>query len=238
MIAMFINIVIPITMFSLMFGMGLTLSIKDFQRVLIYPKATMIGFTLQLLVMPLIGLGLAHWFNLPTMLAVGLVAASACPGGTTSNIVVHIGKGDTALSITMTALGTLMALITIPLWVNFALTSFGGAKTVVQMPVLKTALKLGLFTVLPVIIGMFFRIQWPRWIEWEKKISKISVWTMILAFIILGILDKGNTLQSAGLVIVPVILLLLIGVIIGFGIPSLAKIDRRRCPHRCAGYSP
>ncbi len=229
MIQTLITVVIPITMFSLMFGMGLTLSVKDFQRVLVYPKASLIGFSVQLLIMPLVGLGLAHLFNLPTMLAVGLVAASACPGGTTSNVVVHIGKGDTALSITLMAIGTLATLITLPLWINYALMSFGGGtKTIIQMPVLRTALHLGIFTVLPVVIGMSFRKKWPKWIEWERMISKVSVWAMVLAFIILGIVDEGNTLKSAKTVIIPVCLLLMSGIIIGFGLPTLAMVGRRQ----------
>ncbi len=228
MIQTFISVVIPITMFALMFGMGLTLSVKDFQRVLVYPKATVIGFLVQLLLMPLVGIGLAHLFNLPTMLAVGLVAASACPGGTTSNIVVHFGKGDTALSITLTAIATLATLITLPLWINYALTSFGGTKTVVQMPVIKTAFQVGLFTVLPVILGMIISKRWPKWLEWERRISYVSVFFMMLAFIVLAILDGGNTMKSMRMVTMPVILLLMFGIIIGFGLPSLAGIDRRR----------
>ncbi len=228
MIHVLISVVIPITMFFLMFGMGLTLSVKDFQLLMVYPKAVLIGFIVQLLIMPLMGLGLAHLFNLPLMLAVGLITASACPGGTTSNIVVHMGKGDTALSITLTAVATLATLFTLPFWVNYALRSFGGTETIVQMPLLKTAFQLGLFTVLPVMIGMFIRKHWPVWIEWEGKISKVSVSAMVLAFMIVGILDKGNTLNSAGMVIVPVILLLISGVLIGFGFPRLAGIDRRQ----------
>ncbi len=228
MIHVLISVVIPITMFFLMFGMGLTLSVKDFQLLMVYPKAALIGFIVQLLIMPLIGLGLAHLFNLPIMLAVGLISASACPGGTTSNIVVHMGKGDTALSITLTAVATLATLFTLPFWVNYALKSFGGTETIVQMPILKTAFQLGLFTVLPVIIGMIVRKRWPTWIEWEGKISKASVSAMILAFVILAILDEGNTLNSAEMVIIPVILLLISGVLIGFGLPALAGNDRRQ----------
>ncbi len=117
MIDTIIQVIIPLAMFSLMFSMGLTLSQADFQRVLVFPKATLIalllqlliipaiGFALaygfelpalllQLLIIPAIGFALAYGFELPTMMAVGLVAVAACPGGTTSNLVVHLGKGD------------------------------------------------------------------------------------------------------------------------------------------------
>ncbi len=100
MIHTFISVVIPITMFSLMFGMGLTLRVKDFKRVLFLPKATIIGFVTQLIIMPLIGQELAHIFSLQGLLVVGFVATSASPGGITSNIIIYLDIGDTALSIT------------------------------------------------------------------------------------------------------------------------------------------
>lgn len=88
-----IQVLVPITMFGLMFGMGLTLTPADFRRVLSVPKAVIVGLFLQLLALPAIGLGLAINFELSAMLALGLVAVAACPAGTTSNIVVHMGRG-------------------------------------------------------------------------------------------------------------------------------------------------
>ena len=86
-----VQILVPITMFTLMFAMGLTLTLADFKRVIRMPKAIIVGLLINLVILPVVGLGLAYGFELSAMLAVGLVAVAACPGGTTSNVIVHMG---------------------------------------------------------------------------------------------------------------------------------------------------
>ncbi len=97
-----------------MLGMGLTLDVSDFVRVGQSPRAVAIGFTLQYTVMPVLGWSLGHLFDLPTPLAVGLVLVACCPGGTASNIVTFIARGDVPLSVSMTAVSTLMAAVMTP----------------------------------------------------------------------------------------------------------------------------
>jgi len=227
MVETIIQVIVPITMFTLMFGMGLTLTAADFKRVLVFPKPTFIGLVLQLLALPAIGLALAYSFELSAMIAVGLVAVAACPGGTTSNVVVHMGKGDTALSITLTATATAVTLFTLPLWVNYTLGIFGGAETTVEMPIIKTAAQLALFTVFPVGLGMFARSRKPSLVEREPIISKVSTVAMITAFIGAGIADSGNTLANAGVVVIPSALLVLAALVLGYGVPRLSGISKK-----------
>jgi len=222
-----IQVLVPITMFGLMFGMGLTLTPADFRRVLSVPKAVIVGLFLQLLALPAIGLGLAISFELSAMLALGLVAVAACPAGTTSNIVVHMGRGDTALSITLTATATLVTLFTLPLWIDYSMSVLGGTETAVQMPILSTALQLGSFTFLPVTLGMFARSRWPVLISHEPKISKISTVAMIIAFVMATVMDEDSTLSSATALFIPATLYLVIVVAIGYGIPRASGLDRK-----------
>jgi len=222
-----IQVLVPITMFGLMFGMGLTLAPADFRRVLSVPKAVIVGLFLQLLALPAIGLGLAISFELSAMLALGLVAVAACPGGTMSNIVVHMGKGDTALSITLTATATLVTLFTLPLWINYSMSVLDGAETAVQMPILSTVLQLGSFTFLPVTLGMFVRSRWPVLISHEPKISKISAVAMIIAFLTAAVMDEDSTLSSATALFIPATLYLIIAVAAGYGIPRALGLDRK-----------
>jgi len=222
-----IQVLVPITMFGLMFGMGLTLTPADFRRVLSVPKAVIVGLFLQLLALPAIGLGLAISFELSAMLALGLVAVAACPGGTMSNIVVHMGKGDTALSITLTATATLVTLFTLPLWINYSMSVLDGAETAVQMPILSTVLQLGSFTFLPVTLGMFVRSRWPVLISHEPKISKISAVAMIIAFLTAAVMDEDSTLSSATALFIPATLYLIIAVAAGYGIPRALGLDRK-----------
>jgi len=222
-----IQVVIPITMFALMFGMGLTLTFADFKRVLSVPKAVIIGLLLQLIALPAIAFALSMSFELATMLAVGLVAVAACPGGTMSNILVHMGKGDTALSITLTATATLVTLFTLPMWVIAALSTFGESVSTVEIPVLKTGLQLGMFTILPVIIGMFARLRWPVLIDAEPKISKLSTAAMVVAFIAVSLMDENDTLSSATALFVPATIYVVVALVLGYGIPRISGLDRR-----------
>lgn len=232
-----IQVLVPITMFGLMFGMGLTLTPADFRRVLSVPKAVIVGLFLQLLALPAIGLGLAINFELSAMLALGLVAVAACPAGTTSNIVVHMGRGDTALSITLTATATLVTLFTLPLWINYSMSVLGGTETAVQMPILSTALQLGSFTFLPVTLGMFARSRWPVLIPHELKISKISTVAMIIAFVMATVMDEDSTLSSATALFIPATLYLVIVVAIGYDIPRASALSQCWRSQRADLYS-
>ncbi len=221
------NVIVPITMFTLMFGMGLTLTGADFKRILQFPRATLMGLTVQLVVSPAIGFGLAYGFDLPLMMAVGLVAVAACPGGTTSNVIVHLGKGDTALSITLTATATMATLLTLPVWINFSLFFFGGGETTIQMPILKTAAQLGLFTVLPVALGMLARKLRPRLLEVEPAITKVSVVAMLSGLLTMAFVDENNTLGQAGQLVAPTLLFILMAVVFGFAVPKMCGVGSR-----------
>ena len=215
-------------MFGLMFGMGLTLTKADFKRILSFPKPTFIALILQLLVLPIVGFALAGAFGLSTMMAVGLVAVAACPGGTTSNIVVHMGKGDTALSITITATATMVTLFTLPLWTKLALDYFGGSDNlVIDMPVLQTAFQIALFTVFPVALGMLLRLKIPALIAREPMISKLSTAAMLMAFIGSGFVDSNDLLSKAVVMIVPALLFVLCAMCIGYGVPRVLGVNQK-----------
>ena len=226
-IAQLLQLAVPVTMFTLMFAMGLTLTLADFKRVIRLPKVIIIGLLINLAILPLVGLRLAYSFELSAMLAVGLVAVAACPSGTTSNVIVHMGKGDTALSISLTAIATLITLFTLPLWVNFTLAEFADQTTFIEMPVLKTAAQLALFTLLPVVLGMTARRHKPNWVKAEPVLSKVSTVAMIAAFVGAGIADSGNMLQEASSIVVPAILLLAAAVTIGLLLPKSLGINTK-----------
>ncbi len=227
MIETVVTTVVPFFMFTLMFGMGLSLTTADFKRVLIFPKATLIGLSLQLMILPAIGFALAYTFELSAMIAVGLVAIAACPGGSTSNMVVHMGKGDTALSITLTATATAVTLFTLPVWINYTLAFFGGAETSVEMPILRTAAQLSLFTVVPVALGMFMRNFSPKLATKEAIISKISTLAVIIAFLSAGFVEGERILGGAGVVVIPALLFVLSAVVLGYTVPRLSGVNKK-----------
>jgi len=151
------SVLLPLALFIIMLGMGLSLVIGDFKRVVQYPKAVTIGLVNQLVLLPLIGFAFASISGLTPELAVGLMVLAACPGGVTSNLISHLSRGDTALSITLTAISSVVSIITIPIIINFALDFFTSSGTIIKPPIKDIVLPIIAITILPVSIGMFIR---------------------------------------------------------------------------------
>ena len=156
------SIIIPICLFLIMMGMGLTLIANDFKRVLKYPKAVGIGLTNQLLLLPIIGFALANIMPLEPEYAVGVMLLVLCPGGTTSNLFTYLAKGDVALSVTMTAIASVITVFSIPIVLSFSLVHFMGAGSEFQLPVLKTMITLIVLTIVPISIGMLIKRFAPK----------------------------------------------------------------------------
>jgi BASS family bile acid:Na+ symporter len=151
------QVILPLCLFIIMVGMGMSLVLADFSRVLLYPKAVILGLIGQLLILPLCGFFIAAFFVSDPVLALGIMLLAVCPGGTTSNMVTHLAKGDLALSITLTAVSSLFTFISIPLVMAFAFDYFSNETTHFELPILQTIGGLFLITLLPVSIGMLIR---------------------------------------------------------------------------------
>ncbi len=154
--------VIPICLFLIMMGMGMTLMVNDFKRVVKFPKAVGIGLTNQLILLPVIGFILANIMPLRPEYAVGVMLLVLCPGGTTSNLFTFLAKGDVALSVTMTAIASVITVFTIPLVLSFSLVYFMGSGSEFQLPIAKTMVSLFVITLLPISIGMLIKRFAPR----------------------------------------------------------------------------
>ncbi|AMT97960.1 bile acid:sodium symporter family protein [Psychrobacter alimentarius] len=177
------SVVIPICLFLIMMGMGLTLVTNDFKRVLKYPKAVGIGLTNQLILLPVIGFALANIMPLEPEYAVGVMLLVLCPGGTTSNLFTYLAKGDVALSVTMTAIASIITVFSIPVVLSFSLIHFMGAGSEFQLPVLKTVLTLVLLTILPISVGMLIKRFAPRVADSSQRyVSRFGV--TFLAFLV------------------------------------------------------
>ena len=157
-----INIGLPIALFIIMIGMGLTLTPRDFREVLVEPRGTFFGLVAQCVLLPALAFAIAWGLGLSGAMAVGLVIIAACPGGTTSNIFAFVGGGDVALSVILTVLASLIAIVTLPLYISMALDWFQGQEQAVELPIKRTLMALLLITVLPLIIGMLIRRFLPR----------------------------------------------------------------------------
>jgi BASS family bile acid:Na+ symporter len=178
---------LPASLFIIMLGLGLALQTDDFKRIFTYPKAILIGLINQMVLLPLIGYGIASLMNLDRELAVGIMILAACPGGVTSNLYTYLSNGDTALSVTLTAISSTISIITIPLIINFGLNQFMGEGQEIHLPVLKTIIQIMAITIIPILLGMLVRAKRPGIaMSLEKPVKVASA--IILFVIVLGLI--------------------------------------------------
>ena len=178
---------LSIALAFIMWGMGLSLVLDDFRRVVKYPKAIFVGLLNQIILLPILAFILLNIFNVTPEIAIGMMILSACPGGPTTNLLTHLADGDTALSITLTAINSFVTLVTIPFIVNYALEYFAETSQYIQLPVLDTIKTIFTITLIPVIIGMVMHHYLPNFSKKMSKPVKI-ISAILLTVIMLGIL--------------------------------------------------
>lgn len=197
-----VTIGLPIALAIIMFGLGLTLTVDDFRRVARTPRAVVTALILQTIVLPLVALGLVVAADVPALLAVGVMLLAASPGGTTANLFSHLFRGDVALNVTLTAINSVLAAITIPLYTNLAIAIFDTDGTlglqfgkVVQVVAL---------VLVPVAIGMVVRRRSPDFaVRSDRPVRVFSI--AVLLVVALGAIlgeraNLGSYLQQVGLV--------------------------------------
>ena len=198
----------------IMFGMGLTLNLKDFQIVFSRPKDVIIGCLAQFTIMPLLAVALSRMFALDEALALGVVLVGCCPGGTASNVITYLAKGDLALSVGMTGVSTLLAPVMTPLLVWLL------AGKSVDVDVVGMLLSILWVVILPIVAGLVFKGLWPKFTE-RMTAYLPAVSSLAIAFIVLIVISaNAQKLLMGGMVIVLVVVLhnvcgLLLGWLIG-----------------------
>ena len=220
------QLALPVALFAVLFGMGLSLVPADFRRVLLNPKAKIIGLGCQLLLLPAVAFALALLFRLPGELAVGLMILAACPGGATSNVITHLAKGDTALSVTLTAVSSVVCVFTIPWIVGLSMDWFLGTGADVRLPFWKTLGQLTLVTILPIVCGMAVRHARPALAcRLERPASIFSL--VFLALIIVAAVAREKDLAHQFAVAGPAAVTLnLVMMLLGFAAGWLAGLPR------------
>jgi BASS family bile acid:Na+ symporter len=189
--------VVPICIFLIMMGMGLSLVPNDFKRVVNYPKAVSIGLINQLILLPIIGFSLAHFMSLEPEYAVGIMLLVLCPGGTTSNMFSHLAKGDVALSVTLTAVASVVTVFSIPIVLNLSLKHFMGAGSEFELPIIKTMLSLIVLTIFPVAIGMLIKAIAPKFADSTKVyVSRFGILFLTLLLIFLTYIQQEIVVEA------------------------------------------
>lgn len=194
--ALFSDIFLPITLGIITLGMGLSLTEKDFRNIFLHPRAVTTGLISQMLLLPLIAFFIARISNIDPLFKVGLMIIAACPGGATSNLVTYILRGNVALSISMTAINSLITLITIPLVVTLSLDFFIHQDANIKLNVGDTMLNVFLITLLPAYIGTRIRKWKPLLADGVERYLKV-VLPLLLALIYIGVVFIDREGESA-----------------------------------------
>jgi BASS family bile acid:Na+ symporter len=197
------TILIPAILVIMMFGMGLSLTLQDFRRVVRYPTAAVIGLGGQLLLLPSLAFVLALLLNAPAEIAIGGMLLAACPGGITSNGYMFVSRGDLGLSVTLTAITSIVTILTIPLVTWFALRYFLDQGQVPDLPALQVMQRLVLLTAVPIGAGMLVRHRWSEAaMRASDAIRRVSLLLLILIIVsaTVGTFDTiVDNLLTAGL---------------------------------------
>lgn len=212
------QIFLPVSLAIIMFGMGLTLVIGDFVRIFTYPKAVLVGLINQIILLPIIGFSIVVLFKLSPTMATGVMILSLCPGGPTSNLITQVSRGNIGLSVTLTALASLITVFTIPVLLSEAIAYFtGNTGVVIELPVLQTMLQILVITVIPIAIGMIIRKRNEGFaLRMEKPMRTASTILFVIIFLVIIIANKDNLVQAMKKVGLATLLLNLLTMGLGF----------------------
>ncbi|MBR3119633.1 bile acid:sodium symporter family protein [Oceanobacillus profundus] len=211
---------IPLLLGIIMFGMGLTLSVNDFKGIFKQPKSVLIGVVAQYTIMPLLAFGLAHLFQLPPEVAVGVILVGCCPGGTASNVMTFMAKGNTALSVTVTSVSTLLAPIMTPsltflLASQWLPVSFGDMfMSIVQV------------VLLPIVLGVIVRLLFSKQVDKSVSVLPlVSVIGIVAVAAAVVAVNKGSIAETGLLIFAVVVLHNCLGLLVGYVIAKLFKLN-------------
>ncbi|WP_027661088.1 bile acid:sodium symporter family protein [Salinispora fenicalii] len=217
---------LPVALGIIMLGLGLGLTVADFRRVARYPKAALIALVCQVLVLPALCFGLVLAFDLAPELALGMMLLAASPGGTTANLFSHLFGGHVALNITLTAINSVLAVVTLPIVVNLSAAYFLADEGSLGLQFDKV-LQVFAIVLIPVAIGMLIRARAPHAaVRLDRPVRILSV-VVLVAVVVGAVLNERENLAdyfvSVGLVVLAFNVLSLA---VGYGVPRLAGVDR------------
>jgi bile acid:Na+ symporter, BASS family len=220
------SVFLPGALIFIMFGMGLSLTIEDFKRIARYPGPVLTGLFNQLILLPIMGFLVVKMFGLKGDMAIGIMIIAACPGGVTSNLISYLARGSVALSISLTAISSLITIISIPLVLNFSLTYFGREAGMVALPVGKTMAQVFGVTLLPVSVGMLVLRRKPHFALKMDKPTRIFSLVLFIIIILAAILkERANIVEYFLLSGPPALTLNIVTISLGFGLAAVFRFN-------------
>jgi BASS family bile acid:Na+ symporter len=223
-----VSVALPLALGVIMLGLGLSLTIADFKRVVVFPRAVVIGLVCQMLLLPVVCFFVARGMGLPPELAVGLMLLAASPGGATANLFSHLAKGDVALNITLTAVNSLLSLFTMPFIVNFALVQFMGEGKAIPLQFSKIVSVFAVVLV-PVALGMFIRRYRPSVAtRLDKPVRILSAVFLLLIIAASVAKERAHIVEYFRQVGLAALLFNLLSMAVGYLVPLAARLPKRQ----------
>jgi BASS family bile acid:Na+ symporter len=223
-----VSVFLPLALAFIVFTLGLGLVPDDFRRVFQQSRAVLVGLLCQIVLLPLVAFAIAQLLGLSPAMAVGLVILGACPGGVTAGLLTNLARGNTALSITLTAVSSVATLVTLPLVVHGALVWFMGQGSDVELPLFETVRRLFLLTTLPVALGMLLRGYFPQVVQgllpWCSRLANLFFAVIVVGTFASQWQPMMANLQSVG----PAAMLLNVSMMgLAWWVAQQSRVDRR-----------
>lgn len=229
----FIDILLSGILALIMFGVGLSLTPGNFKNLFLFPKTLIVGLTSQILVLPVIAFIVSYFSNMALPFKVGLIILACCPGGTTSGVITYFFKGNVALSITFTAINSLITLFSIPLFVNLSLLFYYGQSTVIHLSYLHTIIQIFSIAIIPAGIGVLIRTYRPAFaLKAQRSIKFLLIVALAIIFTIYFFAGKesggtGITLNEIFNILPYALILNVLCMTWGFFIGTLTKLGTK-----------
>jgi BASS family bile acid:Na+ symporter len=223
-----IQILIPLTVFIMMICLGMSLKSENFQKVFIFPRAVLTGVVGQMILMPAMAFAIAATLGKGNLtLQIGLVLLAACPGGPLSNTFVYLGRGRVDLSVSLTAVNGVLALITTPLIASIGIAVFAGENTDIKLPLGKTVLQVFMIAILPVMLGMLVNYKFPKFAMNSQGQAKILSFFMLITHLsLVVVINFSIIMESLHIFFIPALLYCVLAMAMGYSIAAIAKLDR------------
>ncbi len=223
------TVVLPLALAVIMVSLGLELTVGDFKRVVKEPRAVAIGMVNLALISPALAFLMAELFGLSAGFAVGLVLLGTAPGGTMANLITHLARGETALSITLTAISSVAAVITVPLFLELATSHFGAEGLAGDVDMLSVVLRVLLITVVPLALGMWIRAKQAELCERiAAPLKKAALGIFFVVVIGVIVAEHDLVFENIDEVAGAAIALNLAAMTLSFTIARLARLDSRQ----------
>jgi BASS family bile acid:Na+ symporter len=227
--SVFATVLLPAALAVIMISLGTSLTVADFRRVVTQPKGISIGLLNLVLISPFLAFGIAELYGLDPALAVGLVLLGAAPGGTMANLLTHLARGDTALSVSLTGISSVAAVITVPLFLELSTGHFDAPGLNENIGMLGIVARVLAITAIPLGVGMWLRARRSGWVEAHggllKRASLVTFGAVIVG-VVIG--EHARVLENLDAVAAAAITLNIAAMAISYSIARIARLDERQ----------